>query len=69
MTTGLKVLYIGGAVLAAVALLWGSYDFFVVEREGRSLVGDVIVPFGAFVVILFLYRRRRADLEQGSPLH
>jgi hypothetical protein len=69
MTTGLKVLYIGGAVLAAVALLGGSYDYFVVAREGRSLVGDVIVPLGAFVVILVLYRRRKADLEQGSPLH
>lgn len=68
MTTGLKVLYIGGAVLAAVALIWGSYDYFVAARPGRSLIGDVIVPLGAFVVILFLYRRRKADLEQGSPL-
>ena len=69
MTTGLKILYLGGAVLAAVALVWGSYDYFVGARESRSLLGDVIVPLGALVVILFLYRRRKADLEQGSSLY
>lgn len=68
MTTGLRVLYIGGAILAAMAILLGSYDYFVVAAEGSSLIADVLVPLGAFIVIVFLYSRRKADLERDSPL-
>ncbi len=68
MTTGLRILYVGAAVLAVVALLLGSYDYFVTAGESRSLLSDVLVPLGAFIVIVFLYRRRMADLEGGSPL-
>lgn len=68
MTTGLRILYIGGAILAATAILLGSYDYFVVAAETRSLIADVLVPLGAFIVILFLYSRRKADFEGNSPL-
>lgn len=68
MTTGLRILYVGGAILAAAAVLLGSYDYFVVREDSRGLVSDVLVPLGAFVVIVFLYGRRKADLESDSPL-
>lgn len=68
MTTSLKVLYIGGAALALVALFIGSYGYFVTAADSRNLVYDVLVPLGAFVVIVLLYRRRQADLQGGSPL-
>lgn len=68
MTPGLKILYIGAAILAMFAILLGSYDFFVVAGEERSLISDVLIPLGAFVVIVFLYRRRKADLQGDSPL-
>ena len=68
MTTGLKILYIGAAALALVAILIGSYAYFVAADESRSLVSDVLVPLGAFIVIVILYRRRMADLQGDSPL-
>ncbi len=68
MTTGLRILYIGGAILAVCAVLLGSYDYFIVGGENRSLVSDVLVPLGAFIVIVFLYGRRKAGLEgDNSP--
>lgn len=68
MTPGLRFLYIGGAILASIALVLGTYDYIVVADESRSFISDIILPLGALVVIVFLYRRRKADLEGDFPL-
>ena len=67
MTTRLRYLYFGAAILAVTAVFMGTYDYFVVANESRSIVGDVLVPLGALIVIVILYRRRRADLEGDLP--
>lgn len=65
MNVALKILYVGAALLAVVALLLGSYDYFF-EREGKgNLLVDVILPLGMLVVVVLLYRRRKRELEAG----
>lgn len=63
MKTFIKALYIGAAVLAVVSFLLGGYAYFIASAPDASLVVDVIVPLGIFVVLVLLYRRRKADLE------
>lgn len=67
MTTRLRYLYFGASILAVTAVLMGTYDYLVVAGESRSIVADVLVPLGALIVVVILYRRRKADLEGDSP--
>lgn len=65
MNIALKVLYVGAAVLAAVALTLGSYDYFSGAQGERNLLVDILLPLGMLIVVLLLYRRRKAELESG----
>lgn len=64
MSIGLKSLYIGASILAVVALIIGSYEYFLQTNEQRSLLVDVLLPLGMLVVVVLLYRRRKGELEK-----
>ena len=64
MNVALRSVYIGAAVLAAIALIIGTYEHFILADEQRNLVVDILLPLGMFVVVLLLYRRRKGEFEE-----
>jgi hypothetical protein len=64
MSIALKSLYIGASVLAVIALIIGSYEYFLQANEQRSLLVDVLLPLGMLVVVVLLYRRRKGEFEK-----
>jgi len=59
----LKVVYIGGAVLASVAFLLGFYDYVLVGDDSASFGSDVFLPLAALVIIVSLYLWRKRGME------
>lgn len=62
----LKLLYIGGAALAVVALLLGAYEHLFTSRPSASLATDILLPLLMLVVIGALYLRRKRELPDGK---
>lgn len=63
MPTALKILYGGAALLAVIALVLGSVDYFAASTDERSLLVDIVLPLGMLIVVALLYRRRKSELE------
>lgn len=59
----LKLVYIGGATLASIALLIGFYEYVIARRESASFASDVFLPLTVLVVIAALYLRRKRQME------
>lgn len=59
----LKLVYIGGAVLACVAFLLGFYEYVIAGEESASFGSDVFLPLAVLVIIVALYLRRKREME------